>query len=86
MSRYFFDTREGHKFTPDDVGLEFDSLDAAEHAAACAAAEMGRDQLPKGDSREVTVEVKNEHRQRVLTVTVSMEIHRVDPEPLPPRA
>jgi hypothetical protein len=33
----------------------------------------------------VTIELKNEHRQRVLTVTVSMEIHRVDPEPQPPR-
>jgi hypothetical protein len=29
--------------------------------------------------------VRNEHHQRVLTVTVSMEIHRVDTETLPPR-
>ena len=49
--------------------------------AAEAAAEIGRDRLPKGDARDVTVELKNEHRQRILTVT--MEIHRVDPEPLP---
>jgi hypothetical protein len=32
----------------------------------------------------VTVEVRNEHRQRVLIVTVTLEIHRVDPEPAPP--
>ena len=86
MSRYFFDVREGQKFTPDDVGLEFGSLDAAVHEAACTAAEIGRDRLPTGDAREITIEVKNSHRQRVLTVTVSMEIHRVDPEPRPPLA
>jgi hypothetical protein len=57
------------------MGQEFKSFDAA--------AEIGRDRLPKGDAREVTVEMKNEHRQRVLTVTASIEIHRVDPEPLP---
>ncbi len=51
-----------------------------------AAASIGRDSLPKGDAREVTVEIRNEHHQRVLTVTVSMQIHRVDPEPKPPRA
>jgi hypothetical protein len=66
-------------------GLEFDSLDKAERAAAEAAAEIGRDRLPKGDVRAITVEVRNEHRQRVLTVTITMEIHRVDPEPVPPR-
>jgi hypothetical protein len=29
--------------------------------------------------------VRNEYRQRVLTVTASLEVHRVEPEPLPPR-
>ncbi len=86
MSRFYFDVREGARFTPDDEGLEFASLDAAEREAATAAAEIGRDRLPKGDAREVTVELRNEHRQRVLTVMVSMEINRVDPEPEPPRA
>jgi hypothetical protein len=84
VPRFYFDTREGARFIPDETGLEFDSLDAAEREAASAAAEIGRDRLPKGDARAFTVELKNEHRQRVLTVTVSMEIHRVDPEPAPP--
>jgi hypothetical protein len=65
------------------VGLEFDSVDAAEYEAARGAAEIGRDRLPKGDAREVTVELRNEYGQRVLTVTVSMEIKRVDPPPQP---
>jgi hypothetical protein len=86
VPRYYFDVREGAQFTVDSEGLEFDSLDAAEREAAVTAAEIGRDRLPKGDARDITVELKNEHHQRVLTVTVSMEIHRVDPEPLPPHA
>jgi hypothetical protein len=85
VSRFYFDVREGTRFIPDDEGLEFDSLEAAEREAATTAAEIGRDRLPKGDTREITVEVRNEHRQRVLTVKVSLEINRVDPEPLPPR-
>ena len=83
MPRFYFDAREGEKFIPDDVGIEFDSFEVAEREAATAAAEMGRDRLPKSDSREVTVEVSNEHRQRVLTVTVSMNIDRVEPPPQP---
>ena len=85
MPRFYFDVREGTSFTRDDEGLEFDSLDAAERMAAEAAAEIGRDRLPKGDARDITVEVRNEHSQRVLTVTVTLELYRVDPEPLPPR-
>jgi hypothetical protein len=84
MFRYYFDVREGTRFTPDDVGLELDGLDAAEYEAACAAAEIARERLPKGDEREVTVEVRNEHRQRVLTVTVSLAVDRVQPPPEPP--
>jgi hypothetical protein len=85
VPRFYFDVRDGAPFVPDDQGLEFDSLDAAQRAATMAAAEIGRDRLPKGDAREVTVEVMNEHRQRVLTVTVSIEIDRIEPPPQPPR-
>jgi hypothetical protein len=80
MPRFYFDVREGTRFVPDEVGLTYDNLDAER-----AAAEIGRELLPKGDAREITVEVRNEYRQRMLTVTASLEIHRVDPEPLPPR-
>ena len=85
VPRFYFDVRDGAKFTPDDEGLECASLDTAERMAAETAAEIGRELLPKGDAREITVEVRNEHRQRVLTATASLEIHQVDPEPLPPR-
>jgi hypothetical protein len=85
MPRYYFDVREGPRFIHDDEGLVFDDLDAAEREAAEAAAQIGRDHLPKGGIRDVTIEVRNEHSQRVLTVTVSMHIDRVHPTPVPGR-
>ena len=84
MPRFFFDVREGTRFAPDEDGLEFPDLNAAEREAAESAAAIGRDLLPKGDAREVTIEVKNEHHQRVLTVMVSMHIERVAPYPAAP--
>jgi len=86
VPRFYFDLREGPRFIPDDEGLEFADLDAAEREAAEAAAEIGRDKLPKGGVRDVTVEVRNEHGQRVLTVTISMHIDRVAPPPLAPHS
>ena len=85
MPRFYFDVCDGTRFVPDDEGMEFDGLDDAEHEAAAAAAEIGRDRLPKGDTWAVAVEVSNEHRRRVLTVTVTMQVERVDPA-LNPRA
>lgn len=81
MSRFYFDVREGHLFVTDRDGLEFPSLDAAEQEAIEAAASIGKDRLPRGDTREVTVEVRNERGQRVLTVRVSLDIDRVHPAP-----
>lgn len=81
MPRFYFDVREGSRFVTDDDGLEFPDLNAAEQEAAEAAAELGRDRLPQSDAREVTIEVRNEHSQRVLTVKSSLEINRVQPAP-----
>ena len=81
MPRFYFDLREGQLFAPDDDGLEFPDLGKAEQEAIEAAASIGKDRLPRGDTRDVTIEVRNERRQRVVTVKVSLEIDRVHPEP-----
>jgi hypothetical protein len=84
MPLFYFDVREGVRFTPDDDGLDFPDVDAAEREAADAAASIGRDRLPNGHARSVTVEVRNEHGQRIITATVTLAVDRVDPAPLPP--
>jgi hypothetical protein len=84
MPIFYFDVREGTRFVTDDDGVECRDLCAAERLAAEAAAEISRDVLPRSDIRDVTIELRNEHKQRVLTVTVTMLVERVNPEPEPP--
>ena len=79
MPRYFFDVREGESFIDDDEGFVFSGLDEAEQEAIQAVVSMGKDRLPRGDTREVTVEVRDENRKRVLTVGVHLIINRVHP-------
>jgi len=78
MPRFYFDMRDDGSFTPDDEGLEFDSLDAAERAATEAAAKIGRERPARNATHKVTVEVRDEHRQLVGTVMVLMEVHRIN--------
>ena len=82
MPRFYFDIREGPRFTPDEEGLEFASLDGAEREATKAVAEMGRDRLPSGGARDIGIEVRDEHHRFVLAVMLSMRIRRVDPSPV----
>ena len=86
MTRFHFDVRDGPMFAPDEEGTELDGLDAVKHEATEAALEIGRDRLRRGDSRAVTIEVRDEHCRQVLTVTVSLEINRVDPQSQQPGA
>jgi hypothetical protein len=79
LPRFYFDVQEGTRFTADEAGLEVDSVDAAEYEAARAAADIGRDQLPNGDARDVTIAVRDERGQQVVTVRVAMEVHRNEP-------
>jgi hypothetical protein len=69
MPRFYFDVREGCRFVHDEDGLEFPDIGAAEREAAESAASIGRDLLPKGTARCVSVEVRNEHSQRVTKVS-----------------
>ena len=56
--------------------MECDNFDAAERIATISAAELGRDRLPKGDVRAIAIEVRDENRLLLTTVTVLMSIRR----------
>ena len=75
MPRFYFDVSTSDDLARDDEGLELASLEAAEREAKRGAAEMGRDTLPK-DCPELSVQVRDERGERVLTVTVSMTVRR----------
>ena len=83
MPRFYFDVREGSTFFDDEDGGEFPGLDEAEQEAIQAVVSIGHDRLPRGDTRDVTVEVRDENQNRVLTVGVTLTIERVDFQPSP---
>ena len=78
MPRFYFDIRESSKFTSDADGIECEDIEAAEREATLSAAEIGRELLRHTGDYDVRIEVRNEHSQRVLTVTVSIRVDRAD--------
>ena len=78
MARYYFDVQSGKPPVRDDEGAEFDSLDAAIRGVARSAAEIGTGRLARGDLSDVVIEIRDEHDQRVITVTASMKVDRHD--------
>ena len=59
MPLYFFDTRDGDTFVPDEIGLEFQAIEEARDQAALCLAEMAKDVLPGSTRRELAVEVRD---------------------------
>lgn len=43
MPRYFFDTYDGDRFLPDELGLEFESLESARDGEGCASRRQPQD-------------------------------------------
>ena len=76
MPRFFFDIHDGENFTPDDVGLELKSLEAAKAEAKKTLPDIVKDEMPDGDRRDFIVVVKDEVGHEVLRVTLSLVVER----------
>jgi hypothetical protein len=72
MPRFYLDVREGSSFWPDDEGSEFADLEAAEHEATVTAISIGQELLPNGNECAVTVEIRDDHGQRITEVTLTV--------------
>jgi uncharacterized protein DUF6894 len=83
MPRYYFDIREGLRFRPDHAGAEFEDLGSAKGDAVDLAGEIAKDMPLAPSNHVVIVEVCNEHKERVVTVTVSLWIERTQVEDQP---
>jgi hypothetical protein len=79
VARYYFDVQNGKPLVRDDEGAGFDSLEAAVHAAARSAAEIGTSRLRKGNTSDVVIKVRDEQNQQVCTVSASLRIERHGP-------
>lgn len=74
MPRFYFDVRAGAECISDPEGLELDTLEIAEHEAMRTALALGRDWLPR--AREIRVDVKDEQRRPLVSLTVALTIER----------
>jgi hypothetical protein len=74
MPRFFFDIHDGEKFTPDREGLDLDDLEAAKEEAKKTLPEIVKDEMPNGDRRDFTVDVKDVAGQIVWRVTLSLVV------------
>ena len=86
MPRYFFDIREGLGFHPDRAGEELEDLGTAKGHAVDLAGKIAKDMPLEPSNHVVLVEVCNEHKERLITVTVSLWFERtqIDDQPVHP--
>ena len=74
MPRFFFDIHDGEDFTPDREGVDLEDLEAAKEEAKKALRDIIWDELPVGDRRDFTVDVKDVAGQIVWRVTLSLVV------------
>ena len=73
-ARFFFDIHDGEDFTSDRQGLDLDGLEAAKDAAKKDLPDIVKDEMPDGDRRDFTVDVKNVAGQIVWRITLSLVV------------
>jgi len=78
MPRFYFDIREGPRFVPDPGGEDLEDLEAAKCRAARLAGEITSSLPLRPAGHVIIIEVCDEHKQRVLTMTVSLAIEQPD--------
>jgi hypothetical protein len=74
MPRFFFDIHDGKAFTPDREGLELDSLEAAKDEAKKTLPDIVKEEMPDGNRRDFTVDVKDVAGRIVWRITLSLVV------------
>ena len=77
-ARYFFHVIDGEHVTDDPEGIECANIDEVAAEAVEGLPVMMEDTVPKGDQREIAVEVTDESGKVVLRATLSLRIERFD--------
>ena len=76
MPRFYFDVREEDGVTSDEVGVELESVEAAEREAIRMVTGIGHESLSKDRSSEIEMQVKDKEGFLLLTVTISVVVRR----------
>ena len=74
MPRFYFDVRDGENISRDDKGLDFPSLERAQHQAAQALGEWVRFASPSGTGRQMTVEIRDEAGKLLVRMSLKYEV------------
>jgi hypothetical protein len=85
MPHFYFDLFVGSVSNCDEASYEISSIEAAEIEARRSAGELARELLlavRSGTSEDIRIEVKDDLRQPVVAVTVSIQVERVGLMPL----
>jgi hypothetical protein len=77
MPHYYFDFRDGEKFSPDEDGLEFPGIEAARDQAAKTLAEVAKDVLPGSTVRQLAIEVRDSRSNPILRTSLRFEIEQL---------
>ncbi|RUV19943.1 MULTISPECIES: hypothetical protein [unclassified Mesorhizobium] len=73
MARFFFDLTANNELYPDPQGTELGSLEAAKYEAAGALLEIAKDRMPNGTFREFSVNVRDDTRNSLFVVKVTLQ-------------
>jgi Domain of unknown function (DUF6894) len=76
MPVFYFDVRDGEKFTADEQGSDFNGIEGVRDEATRALVEIAKDVLPGGARRRIAIEVRNEAKEPVLVVALMFEAAR----------
>ena len=74
MPRYFFDTYDGERLTPDEEGLEMQDLATAKAEAQRALPDIAREALPDSNHRTFVISVRDEADHVVLRAALSLVV------------
>jgi hypothetical protein len=79
VPKFYFDVCQDGQLYSDEDGQELADIDAAEIEAAEAGAAIARDVFPKKRGGELVIQVRDQNRQHLTTVSVDLRIARIPP-------
>jgi hypothetical protein len=76
MPRYFFDVTDAGEASIDDIGVELPSLEAARREALQTLGEIAKDELPNGDHRQFSIDIRAGDGPAILSASLSLRVER----------
>jgi hypothetical protein len=79
MPLYFFDVTDTGKVSRDDQGVELASLEEARREALRTLGEIAKDEMPDGNRREFTIQIRRDGGPPVLSASLTLHVQTHEP-------